>query len=128
MKTKLLILLIFICSSLKGQIIGDHLNTIKTKEPGGEVKKTETGYTYSVQKRGSIDMYFFDINLICVANMFTASSSQQLQGYVEMFNKNWVIINSHKWMFYGSNDYTISCVLTHVDDVGEVFFIKKYEE
>ena len=116
------LLLVAICSN--AQTIGDPLNTVREKKPGGQTD-FDKPYTYSVDEKDvqSIMIYFFDDNLVCDKLVIAPQTSSSRQRWVNSFNDGWVIISSTEWKYYKDDGMILKCMVDYVDKVGTVFLI-----
>jgi hypothetical protein len=124
---KLLALLISFLVSLgvSAQTIGDHLNAVKEKQPSGKVEYKNDGTRYTVNtESGTQTVYFFDLNLKCDVIAIRPGNAAILQGLIEKFNREFVIMSTTSWRYYRTDDILQMSLVT-VDDVGRVFYLKK---
>jgi len=126
MKKLVLALVMLVGLNSQAQTIGDHLNTVREKKPGGKID-SEKPYTYSVDEKdvSSLMVYFFDGSLTCDRLVIVPQTSSSRQRWVGSFNDNWIIINSTEWKFYKEDGMILRCSIDYVTDVGTVFFIRE---
>lgn len=121
-------MLLLVSGGVNAQTIGDHLNTIKEKQPKGKIGYKNDGTRYTVDFDDNTQVvYFFDVNLYCDVIALRPGTPGALQGLIEKFNKEYVIINSTSWKFYRTDDI-LQLNLISVENVGRVFYLKKLEQ
>lgn len=122
MKKLFVILAVLVSSFVNAQTIGDHLNDIMEMKPGGKFD-TENVPTYSILGTNSLTIYFLNSDLRCDRIAISPKTALDFQGYVESFNKGWVIVDDKHWKYYRDDGSILGVEARSVEGVGMVFFI-----
>lgn len=124
----LIIILLCMISKVNAQTVGDHLNNVKKGSPGGNFEYNSNGgstYKYVDPKTKTFWVYFFNVDLICIAIAACPEKPIMLQGMIEQLNHDWVIIDDKHWKFYRSDGSILKASLDKVPDVGLVIYLSE---
>lgn len=122
MKKLFVILAVLVSSFVNAQTIGDHLNDVMKLKPNGKLD-TEGPTTYADNGSTGLFIYFFNTDLRCNQIAISPRTGTDVQAYVELFNKGWVIIDNNHWKYYREDGMVLGLELRSVEGVGMVFFI-----
>jgi hypothetical protein len=91
-------------------------------KPGGKFD-TEKVPTYSILGDNSMTIYFLNSDLRCIQIAISPRTTSDFQGYVESFNRGWVVVDNKHWKYYRDDGSILGVEARSVEDVGMVFFI-----
>lgn len=108
------------------QTVGDHLNFIKERKPGGTFKRSDNSsvYFYNYVDERSMWCYVLDENLICISIIMTPKNNDDINDIIRALNnQNYIQIDDTHWKYYRGDGSILLVELIHTDDLGPVITI-----
>ena len=126
MKTLFTLLLTLIVGYLPAQSrLGYNMGQVRADFSGKnwEYGTSESGYQWMAFQDDDIRaVYWFNEDGQCVITSCTPTSVGKLNMYVELYNKQFVIIDDYNWKWYSPEGIVIYVALRKTDDGTPVFF------
>ena len=100
--------------------LGAHLNDIKKEHPNGKLEPNQQiGYVYQATVKSQNDhlVFMLDQQLYCYITIVSPLTSGSVQAWVELLNKQWVIVDDYHWKFYRKDGNIVLCEMRTIEDV-----------
>ncbi len=146
MKIIILFFAVISCSNLYSQNeLGKSLLILKSELEKEGYKPFDESYTHSMTDKEyglsytngkptltiadahTITIYMFGSNELCNNILIQPRTSVSLKYWIELFNKEYVIVTENIWRIYKRNNVIINILLDNSDETEDPYFIIKYQ-
>lgn len=122
----LLVLAMLTYGVSSAQTVGDHLNYIQQKRPGGRFKQDPNNVThfYNYEDNVCIWSYVLNTDLRCTAILVHPIDASDVNTVIAIFKeRNYINLDSKHWSYYREDGSVLLVSLEYPDSIGPVFVI-----